>query len=32
MIVDVDRMVDELDMERECYKVLHECWVVNQDE
>lgn len=23
-----ERLVDELDMERELYRVLHECWVV----
>jgi hypothetical protein len=26
-----ERMLDELDMERELYKVNHECWVVKQD-
>ena len=26
-----ERLEDELDMERECYKVNHECRVVNQN-
>jgi len=26
-----ERFEDELDVERELYRVLHECWVVKQD-